>query len=72
MPSCPPSKPDRHAVRIGFTADEAFFNLLKEAQAAMRHKYPDGRLDGVFRDALEALLRKKRPWAFPRPKPATS
>jgi len=60
----PPSGPSRHAVRIGFTADEAFFNLLKEAQAAMRHKYPDGRLDGVFRDALEALLRRKRPWAY--------
>jgi len=50
-------------VRIAFTADARFFKLLKEAQAAMRHKYPNGRLDGVFRDALEALLRKKRPWA---------
>ena len=65
-PARPPSEPDRHAVRIGFTTDESFFKLLKEAQAAMRHKYPDGRLDGVFRDALEALLRRKRPWAFPR------
>lgn len=64
--------PSRRAVRIGFTTDEAFFNLLKEAQAAMRHKYPDGRLDGVFRDALEALLRRKRPWAFPRTRAATS
>jgi len=60
----PPSS--RHAVRIAFTADESFFRLMKEAQAAMRHKYPSGRLDGVFRDALEALLRKKTPWAFPR------
>lgn len=57
----PPSS--RHAVRIAFTADESFFRLMKEAQAAMRHKYPSGRLDGVFRDALEALLRKKTPWA---------
>lgn len=54
-------------VRIAFTADAAFFKLLKEAQAAMRHKYPNGRLDGVFRDALEALLRKKRPWASSKP-----
>lgn len=51
-------------VRIGFTADASFHRLLREAQAAMRHKYPDGRLDGVFRDALEALLRKKTPWAY--------
>jgi hypothetical protein len=68
-PQIPPPVPqasENHAVRIGFTADASFFNLLKEAQAAMRHKYPDGRLDGVFRDALKALLRRKRPWAFPR------
>ncbi|MDP3542131.1 MAG: hypothetical protein Q8T11_06625 [Elusimicrobiota bacterium] len=50
-------------IRVGFTADASFHRLLREAQAAMRHKYPDGRLDGVFRDALEALLRKKTPWA---------
>lgn len=56
----------RRAVRIAFTADGSFFLLMLEAQAAMRHKYPSGRLDGVFRDALEALLRKKRPWAFSR------
>ncbi|MDO8632394.1 MAG: hypothetical protein Q7R41_18075 [Phycisphaerales bacterium] len=56
-------------IRVGFTADAAFFVLLREAQAAMRHKYPDGRLDGIFRDALKALLKKKRPWA---PRPATS
>jgi hypothetical protein len=59
----------RHAVRIGFTADESFFKLLCQAQAVMRHKYPDGRLDGVFRDALQALLRKKTPWAFRKAKP---
>ena len=60
--------PSRHAVRIAFTADESFFRLMKEAQAAMRHKYPNGRLDGVFRDALEALLRKKAPWAYRKPR----
>lgn len=68
-PALPPPTPapaPPHAVRIAFTADESFFRLMTEAQAAMRHKYPNGRLDGVFRDALEALLRKKRPWAFPR------
>lgn len=58
-----PAQISRRAIRIAFTADEEFFKLLKEAQAAMRHKYPNGRLDGVFRDALVALLKKKRPWA---------
>lgn len=51
-------------VHIAFTADESFHRLLRETQAAMRHKYPDGRLDGIFRDALMLLLRKKTPYAF--------
>ena len=25
----------------------------------LRHKYPDGRLEGVFKDALLALLKRK-------------
>lgn len=61
-----PKAPARHSVRIGFTADESFDQLLKEVQAAMRHKYPDGSLEGIFRDALRALLKKNRPWAFPK------
>jgi len=60
---------DSHGVRIGFTADAAFFKLLREVQAAMRHKYPDGRLEGIFRDALILLLRKKTPYAFRAAKP---
>jgi hypothetical protein len=64
-----PSVPARHHVRIGFTADESFAQLLEEVQAAMRHKYPDGRLEGIFRDALKALLKKNRPWATPKPAP---
>lgn len=58
-----PSLPARHHVRVAFTADESFAQLLGEVQAAMRHKYPDGRLEGIFRDALKALLKKNRPWA---------
>lgn len=69
VPVTPAATIDPPGVRIGFTADAAFFVLLRETQAAMRHKYPDGRLDGIFRDALKALLKKKRPWA---PLPATS
>lgn len=61
-----PKAPAGHSVRIAFTADESFDQLLKEVQAAMRHKYPDGRLEGIFRDALRALLKKNRPWAFPK------
>ncbi|MDX6768402.1 MAG: hypothetical protein SF051_02640 [Elusimicrobiota bacterium] len=53
-----PAAPSR-AVRVAFTADEAFLRLLQRARAVMRHKYPDGRLEGVLRDALDALLDKK-------------
>lgn len=60
----PPAAPPDPGVRIAFTADADFHRLLRETQAAMRHKYPDGRLDGVFRDAMRALLRKIRPWAY--------
>lgn len=61
-PPSPPtpsiSAPSR-AIRVAFTADEEFFRLLERARAVMRHKYPDGRLEGVLGDALNALLDKK-------------
>lgn len=62
----PPPASARHDARIAFTADESFVQLLREVQAALRHKYPDGRLEGIFRDALKALLNKNRPWAIPK------
>lgn len=60
----PPAAHLPASVRIAFTADEEFHALLRRVQAAMRHVYPDGRLDGIFRDALMLLLRKKTPYAF--------
>jgi hypothetical protein len=53
------SKPSA-AVRISFTADDQFLRLLESAQRALRHKFPDGRLEAVLGDALKALLAKKR------------
>lgn len=47
------------SVRVTFSADDGFYKLLLRAQALLRHKYPDGRLEGVLKDALIALLRKK-------------
>jgi hypothetical protein len=59
----PPPKPSipapSRAIRVAFTADEGFFRLLERARAVMRHKYPDGRLECVLGDALNALLDKK-------------
>lgn len=57
----PPAAPSPRLVRFAFTADEEFHLLLERARALMRHKYPDGRLDGVLRDALKALLERKDP-----------
>mgnify|MGYP001559427141 CR=1 FL=1 len=73
-PSLPAPKANTQAmaspgVRVAFTADASFFQLLRQAQAAMRHKYPNGRLDGIFRDALEALLRRQHPWTIRGEKP---
>lgn len=46
-------------VRIGFTADESLQRLVRHAQQLMRHKYPDGSLEGIFGDALRLLIEKK-------------
>ncbi len=51
----------RKLVRFKFMADEELFRLVRHAQALLRHKYPDGRLEGVFRDALTVLLAKRDP-----------
>ena len=51
----PPSK----LVRIGFTADESLHRMVLHAQQLMRHKYPNGSLEGIFRDALRLLIEKK-------------
>ncbi|MBI2385672.1 MAG: hypothetical protein HYV14_06625 [Elusimicrobia bacterium] len=65
---CPPSAaPLRPAevpvrarlVRVAFTADEGLHRLVLHAQQLMRHKYPDGSLEGIFRDALRLLIAKK-------------
>lgn len=59
-PPRPPEEPPRpRLVRVGFTADEDLHRLVLHAQQLMRHKYPDGSLEGIFRDALLLLIAKK-------------
>lgn len=55
------SEPPSRRVRLAFTADEDFYVLLEKARSMLRHKYPDGRLEGVLGDALAALLEKRDP-----------
>lgn len=59
-PSRPPEVPARpRLVRVAFTADEGLHRMVLHAQQLMRHKYPDGSLEGIFRDALRLLIEKK-------------
>ncbi len=51
--------PAKHTVRVSFSADEDFYALMQRARTLLRHKYPDGRLEGVLKDALAALLAKR-------------
>ena len=48
-------------VRIGFDAAVALMRLIDRAKQVLRHKYPEGRLEDVLRDALETLLERKDP-----------
>lgn len=68
IPSAPPAQPSMppssvslrpRNIRVTFSADSDFYKLMLRAQALLRHKYPDGRLEGVLKDALIALLRRK-------------
>lgn len=48
-------------VRIGFDAALILMRLIERAKQILRHKYPEGRLEDVLRDALETLLERKDP-----------
>jgi hypothetical protein len=46
--------------RVQFTANAATHAKLREAQALLRHSFPDGDLAAIFDRALTALLREAR------------
>ena len=48
-------------VRFSFTADSELWTLVRRAREILRHKYPGGRLESIFKDALRALLDRKDP-----------
>jgi hypothetical protein len=48
-------------IRIGFDAGVAVMGLIDRARRILRHKYPEGRLEDVVREALEILLERKDP-----------
>lgn len=62
-PASQPQPPSESAtikrVQFAFTADEELLLLLRRAQEVLWHKYPSGRFEDIFRDALIALLQRK-------------
>lgn len=54
-----PVSPGR--VRVGFDAATVVGQLLERARQLLRHKYPEGRLEDLIREALEDYLDRKDP-----------
>jgi HNH endonuclease len=50
-------------VRVGFDAAVMLMRLIERAKSILRHKYPEGRLEDVLREALEILIERKDPQA---------
>jgi hypothetical protein len=48
-------------VKIEFVADESVAPKIERAKQLLRHKYPQGKLEDIFNEALELLLEKKAP-----------
>lgn len=48
-------------VRVGFDAASTLMKLIGRAKLVLRHKYPEGRLEDVLREALETLLERRDP-----------
>jgi hypothetical protein len=48
-------------VRFAFCADHGFLKRFDRARDLLWHKFPEGRLEDIFDDAIEALLDKRDP-----------
>lgn len=48
-------------VHVNFSASKAFAEKVKKAKALLSHKYPQGRLEDIFGEALDLLLQKHEP-----------
>ncbi len=48
-------------VRVGFDAACVIAELLDRVRQLLRHKYPEGRLEDLIREALEVYLERKDP-----------
>ncbi len=48
-------------VKIEFVAEEGVAKMIERAKELLRHKYPEGKLEDLVREAFELLLDKKDP-----------
>jgi hypothetical protein len=48
-------------VRVGFDAGTELLRLVDRAKLILRHKYPEGRLEDILREALEVMIERKDP-----------
>ncbi len=44
--------------RFHFTADAELLNIIDKLRGLLRHKFPDGRLENIFKEAVTTLLAK--------------
>lgn len=58
-PSCPEPAPIR--AHFTFTASPLFVERFEKAKEILWHKFPDGRMEDIFMDSLQALLQIKDP-----------
>jgi 5-methylcytosine-specific restriction endonuclease McrA len=66
-PPCTPARRDavsplsEQRVKIQFTGSEKLRSKIERAKELLRHKHPQGKLEEIFEEALDALLAKKDP-----------
>ena len=48
-------------VRFSFTADQGLLEAIEKLKSLLRHKYPEGKLEEILRDAAESLLERVDP-----------
>ena len=56
-----PREADIRRVKIEFVANESVAGKIERAKQILRHKYPKGKLEDIFNEALDLLLEKKDP-----------
>jgi len=57
----PVSKPEIRRIKVEFVAEEGLAKKIERAKEILRSKFPQGRFEDIFNQALEDLLEKRDP-----------